>query len=161
MRKLPLIALLLLSLNVFAQNTSPNIGCKDAIILLQASTLKSDLLKQGFELLNDAMLSMESGDNFPVIVRMQAGTNYQVLFIGNKTCKEMSLELYSPSKKPLLQKKQEPLYQTPNVISFSFTPNESGDYTFMLSQEMKQKLFHAQKSTCGSFSILRLKKAAK
>ncbi|MCC6185958.1 MAG: hypothetical protein IT256_02280 [Chitinophagaceae bacterium] len=153
----------LISLQLSAQTNRPKIGCKDANLLVQASELKESLLKQGFEVINDAMLSMDSREDFPIVTRMQAGAFYQIVMIGNTRSKRMNLSLYGPDQQPLIQKEQQPLHQTSNVISFSFSPSLNGDHTFMLSQTMKQELlkFKGKETICGSFCILRLKKASK
>lgn len=165
MKKIQLFALLLLcicsSYATTAQNNAPNIGCKDATLIVQSADLKKSLIQQGFEVINDAMLSMDPRDAFPVIVRMQSGVFYQIVFIGNPRSKKMSLELFGTEKEPLMEKKLEPYNQGSNTISFSFTPATSGDYTFILNQAMKQQLFKASITACGSFSILRLKKTTK
>lgn len=163
MRRLFSLLLVIISFVAKAQSNAPKIGCKDATILVQANELKEGLIKQGFEVVNDAMLSMDSRDDFPIIVRMQAGVFYQIAFIGNTRSKKMNLDLFAPDKSLLQQKEQQPLNQTSNVISFSFTPAESGDYTFILSQIMKQELmkFKGREVVCGSFCILRLKKVNK
>jgi hypothetical protein len=149
--------------DTLAQRHSPMIGCKDANLLVQATELKESLVKQGFEVINDAMLSMDSREDFPVITRMQEGLFYQIVLIGNTRSKRINLDLYGPDKESLIRKEQQPLNQTSNVISFSFSPSKSGDYTFMLSQTMKQELlkFKAKETVCGSFCILRLKKIDK
>ena len=145
-----------------AQSPSPRIGCKDASILIQATELKQNLLQQGFVVLNDAMLSMDSREDFPVIARLQAGLYYQIVLIGNTRSKRMNLALYGPDKELVLRKEQQPVSSS-NVISFSFSPSSSGDYTFLLSQTMKQELltFKSKESVCGSFSILKLKQSDK
>lgn len=156
---LSLIFLFATSSIMYAQNNSkPQIGCKDGNLLVQNNELKQSLTQQGFEVQNDAMLTMESRTDFPVVVRMQAGTFYQIVFMGNTRSKRMELDLYAPDQQPIMQKEQQPLYQTSNVISFSFTPSVDGDYTFILNQTLKQQLLKPKESTCGSFSILRLKK---
>jgi ssRNA-specific RNase YbeY (16S rRNA maturation enzyme) len=152
-----LIVFLFLSLTGQAQKQAPRIGCKDAALLVQSTEQKESLTKQGFEVLNDAMLSMDSREEFPVVVRLQAGTYYQVVFLGNTRSKHMNLDLYDTQKEAILHKEQQPLNQTSNVISFSFTPATSGDYSFLLSQVMKQEVFKARQSVCGSFTIFRLK----
>jgi hypothetical protein len=145
-----------------AQSPSPRIGCKDATILMQATELKQNLLQQGFVVVNDAMLSMDSREDFPVIARLQTGLYYQIVLIGNTRSKRMNLALYGPDKELVLRKEQQP-GSSSNVISFSFSPSSSGDYTFLLSQTMKQELlaFKSKESVCGSFCILRLKQSDK
>lgn len=162
MRNFLLAISFLFSFLVQAQSNRPKIGCKDANLLVQASELKESYIKQGFEVVNDAMLSMDSREDFPIVTRMQAGVFYQIVFIGNTRSKRVNLSLYGPDQQPLLQKEQQPLHQTSNVISFSFSPSLNGDHAFMLSQTIKQELlkFKGKESTCGSFCIFRLKKAS-
>lgn len=163
MRQLLFLFFIVFSVNARAQHYAPKIGCKDATILVQANELKESLAKQGFEVVNDAMLSMESREDFPIVMRMQAGVFYQIAFIGNTRSKRMNLDLFDPKMRLLIQKEQQPLNQTSNQISFSFTPAESGDYNFILSQTMKQELmkFKGKPVVCGSICILKLKKATK
>lgn len=163
MRHILIILFIAITTTVQAQQMAPKIGCKDATILVQANELKESLIKQGFEVINDAMLSMESREDFPIVVRMQAGVFYQVAFIGNTRSKRMNLDLFAADKGLLMQKEQQPLNQTSNVISFSFTPADNGDYKFILSQTMKQELmkFKGKEIVCGSFCILKLKKEKK
>lgn len=139
-----------LSAQSYAQQ-APRIGCKDPYILTQATDLKHNFEEQGFEVLNDAMLSMESREDFPVMVRLKQGDFYQVIFVGNTRSSRMILDLFGPNKKPVLNKEQKPMSQTSNVISFSFTPERSEDYMFLLRQIIKKG------NSCGSFTILRLK----
>lgn len=156
--QLLLLPLLCIALKGNAQQSAPNIGCKDPNLLVQATELRAGLTAQGFELLHDAMISMASKDDFPIVVRMQAGMFYQIVFIGNTRSKKMSLTLFDPQQQIILEKQQTPLNQSSNVISFSFTPSSSGDYQFILNQAMKQGLLDARMTVCGSFSIMRLKK---
>ena len=160
MKSIQLLYILLLSFSLkgMAQQTAPNIGCKDPNLLVQATELRAGLTAQGFELLNDAMISMPSKDDFPIVVRMQAGMFYQIIFIGNTRSKKMQLSLFDPQQQLILEKQQTPLNQSSNVISFSFTPSTTGDYQFTLNQAMKQGLLDARMTVCGSFSIMRLKK---
>jgi len=146
-----LLSFTFVSLHSYAQNNGPQLGCKDPYILTQAKGLKEGLQAQGFEVLNDAMLSMQTREDFPVVVRMKQGEFYQVVFVGNTRSNKMNLELFDSEHKSLLHKEQKPMQQTSNVISFSYTPETSGDYMFVLSQVIKQK------TSCGSFTILRLK----
>jgi hypothetical protein len=157
--QLLLLPLLCIALNGNAQQTAPNIGCKDPNLLVQATELRAGLNAQGFELLHDAMISMSSKDDFPIVVRMQAGLFYQIVFIGNTRSKKMNLMVVDPQQQLIIEKQQTPLSQSSNVISFSFTPSTTGDYRFILNQAMKQGLLDARMTVCGSFSILRLKKS--
>lgn len=155
------LALALTAITVPAQD-APRIGCKDGNISAQAAETKAGLLQQGFEQLNDGMLSMSSDQPFPVLVRMKGGQFYQILFIGNTRARKMTLELSEKNQGSILFKQQQPLHQSSNVINFSFTPAADGDYLFTLGQKMKASgMFKSAPETCGSFTIFRLKTSDK
>jgi hypothetical protein len=137
-----------------AQEQGPRIGCKNATILQKAANLKEDWKAQGFEVLNDAMLSMDSKEDFPVIVQMNQGEFYQIVFVGDNRATKVHLEAYDRSKKSIFNKTQKPMQDESEVISLSFTPAATDNYTFLLSQIKKKE------QMCGSFTILKLKKAA-
>jgi hypothetical protein len=145
------------SLTGIAQD-APKIGCKDGILSAQAAEIKASLTQQGFEQINDGMLTMTSHQGFPVMVRMKGGQFYQILFVGNTRAKKMSLDMGESTQGELVHKEQHPLDQTSNVINFSFTPKVDGDYLFQLEQILKSPgLLKAIPETCGSFTIFRLK----
>ena len=85
----------------------------------RATEIKQSLLKQGFEVVNDAMLSMESREDFPIVTRMQAGVFYQIVLIGNTRSKRINLNLFSPDQQSIVQKEQQPLNQTSNAVSYT------------------------------------------
>jgi len=137
-----------------AQDNTPRIGCKNATILQKAVSIKENWKAQGFEVLNDAMLSMESKEDFPVVVQMMQGEFYQIVFVGDNRATKVHLEAYDRSKKSIFSKTQKPMQDESEVISWSFTPASTDNYTFLLSQVKKHE------EMCGSFTILKLKKAA-
>ncbi len=140
-----------------AQNSKAQLGCKDVNLLVQADEQKQNLIAQGFELVNDGMLNMASREEFPVVVRLQAGVFYHFVFLGNSRAKKMNLKLFDPGNILQIEKQLEPLQKSNNIISFSFTPANSGSYTLLLHQIMKQELFKGPEHVCGSLSILKVK----
>lgn len=153
-----MIAFTALSLLSAKAQDAPKIGCKDGILSAQAAELKTSLLQQGFEQINDGMLSMSSHQPFPVMVRMKGGQFYQILFVGNTRARKITLDLSENKQGFITSKQQHPSGQTSNVISFSFTPTADGDYLFTLEQILKsQGLLKGAGMSCGSFTIFRLK----
>lgn len=157
---LSIISTILISIHGYTQSHhGPNIGCKDATLAVQAQELKQSFIAQGFELINDATLSMESHDVFPIILKLDAGKFYQLIFIGNMRARKMDLELFGEQKEFVLAKSCQPYQRSINTISISFTPAKTGAYTILLSQKLKQELFKKQsnQTVCGSISVLKLK----
>lgn len=128
-----------------------SVGCIDGAIRLQAQEMKDYYLKQGFEVFRDAMISMSSMEPYPVIVQLQKGTFYQIIFVGNTADSKIKLELYDGHDNKLDEKTVERNREQPNYISYSITPENSDTYMFMLMQKLKNK------EMCGSFTILQLK----
>ncbi|PZF74108.1 hypothetical protein [Taibaiella soli] len=128
-----------------------SIGCIDGAIRQQAQEMKDHYLKQGFEVFRDAMISMSSQEPYPVIVQLQKGMFYQVIFVGNALDSKLKMELLDGHDNKLDEKTAERNREQPNYISYSFTPEQSDTYMFLLMQKLKNK------DMCGSFTILQLK----
>ena len=79
------ISLLIISLNLSAQQRVAQPVCSDAIMLAQADSIKSALLKQGFTVVKEAAVPMESQYEMPVIVPLTQGGWYQFVFIADMT----------------------------------------------------------------------------
>ena len=90
MKNLILItALILLGLSSTAQNVIYQNPCSSVAILKQADSIKKFLAKQGFTVVKEASMQMESEYEMPVIVPLTEGSWYQFVFIG-----DMSSRLY-------------------------------------------------------------------
>lgn len=140
---------------VHAQQQKASVGCIDGAIRQQAQEMKDHYVKQGFEVFRDAMISMSSMEPYPVIVQLQKGQFYQIIFVGSTADSKMKLELYDGHDTKLDEKTAERNREQPNYISYSITPEQSDTYMFLLMQKQKNK------DMCGSFTILQLKKDKK
>src|SRR5687767_13449551 len=88
--KTPLIlALLFMSTSIFSQDVIRVQSCSNEMISKQADSLKQLFSKDGYSLMKEASISMESEYEMPVIVPLTQGTWYQFVFIG-----EYSSRLY-------------------------------------------------------------------
>ncbi|XZF14820.1 hypothetical protein ACTHGU_01675 [Chitinophagaceae bacterium MMS25-I14] len=132
-----------------SQNAS--VGCMDPSIRLQSQEIKQHFLKQGFVVYKDAMISMSSMEPYPVIVELQRGQFYQIIFIGNIGDSKMRLEVYNGHDQKIDEKLVMRNREQPNYITYSFVPEQTDSYLFTLMQKMKNK------DMCGSFTILQLK----
>jgi len=138
----------------FAQQQTQQIGCIEPGLRQQAREMQQQFTEQGFEVLRDAMIHMSSNTPFPVVVDLQKGVFYHILFIGNTRARKLVLEIYDDGykkkgdSKKIISKTSLTGKDEANYISFSFMPEKSGEYVFSLLQQMKLKDF------CGSFTIM-------
>lgn len=147
-----LLAILTLAVfNSASAQQAPKIGCKNPEISRQAAELKEDMRKQGFEIVNDAMLEMTSKESFPIVVQLKQGEFYQIVFVGDVRSKKMELELYKDKYNRLMSHSRRPVLHEANVISVSFAPEETGNYLLMPMQNLKKEML------CGSITIFKLK----
>ena len=78
-------ALILIGLQSKSQGANRPANCDDTFIIHQADSIKLELSKQGFIVVKEASMSMESEFEIPVIVPLTQGSWYQFVFIGDIT----------------------------------------------------------------------------
>ena len=125
----------------------PALGCNDHGIRLQAEQIKQDFKTQGLEVYKDAMIEMESKQPYPIAVQLIKGTLYQMVYIGSKEAKRISLEIYDGDDKKI----DERVLKNPainNFIVYSFVPEKTDLYLVILTQSK------GTQNICGSFSIM-------
>ncbi len=143
-----LIVLICLCLPILSW--SQQIGCVEPGLRVQVREITQQFADQGFTVTRDAMIHMENKEPFPIVVDLKKGVFYQIVFVGNTKAIKLSLETYDVQNKLLDQRHSQTGKFEPNYISFSFTPEVSGRYMFLLTQKTKLKKF------CGSFTIMEL-----
>src|ERR1043166_10082500 len=83
-----LSTLLLISFGAFAQKDVIRIqSCDNSMIQHQVDSLKLLYNKDGFVLLKEASVAMQSEYELPVIVPLSQGSWYQFVFVGDYTSK--------------------------------------------------------------------------
>lgn len=158
MKHFVLTAAICFSMTGFVQQASAqkagqnaSVGCIDPAIRTQAQEIKQHFQKQGFVVYRDAMISMSSMEPYPVIVQLQKGQFYQIIFVGNIADSKMRIDIYNGSDQKIDEKLAMRNRDQPNYISYSFIPEDTDTYMFMLLQRLKNK------DMCGSFTIMQLK----
>ncbi|TMI94387.1 MAG: hypothetical protein E6H08_09005 [Bacteroidetes bacterium] len=79
------LVFLTLMLSVFFANSQSMQSCNDQLIAHQVDSLKKIYVDDGFVLLKEASITMESEFELPVIVPLTQGSLYQFVFIGDYT----------------------------------------------------------------------------
>ena len=81
------LVFLTLMLSILSANSQSNViklqSCNDQLISHQVDSLKKFYSDEGFVLLKEASITMESEFEMPVIVPLTQGSLYQFVFIGD------------------------------------------------------------------------------
>lgn len=142
---LTLAVFLLLCSSVFSQDVIRIQSCKNDFIQKEVDSLKNYYSHDGFLLLKEASVSMESEYELPVIVPLSQGSWYQFVFIGDNTSKLYEVRMYDWNEKQVVYQKKMWGDVDGNVISYSYVPQFSEYHMMKPVQVNKQK----KKDLCG------------
>lgn len=140
-----------LGCSAFSQEVIKVQDCKNDDIAKQVDSLKQLYTKDGFTVVKEASITMESEYEMPVIVPLTAGTWYQFVFIGDITSRLYEVRMYDWSEKQVvyLQKKWGDI--DGNIISYSYIPQFSEFHMMKPVQINKKK----KKAVCGYVMLLK------
>jgi len=136
---------------VSAQEVIRQQACNNPSIQRQADSLKAIYTKDGFELMREASMSMESGYEMPVIMPLQQGTWYQFVFIGEMASRLYEVRMFDNNEKQVIYQKKLWGDIDGNVISFSYIPQFSEFHMMRPVQENKKQ----KKGLCGYVMMFR------
>ncbi len=131
--------------NAALKAQKPEVACDDPELKAQADGVKTGFNKQGMVLFEEAMLKMKSLMPAPIVVRMQKGQLYQLIFIGNQDANRLTFELFDGADKRIHEKT---LKGGGNQIVYSFTPPKTDAYLITLTQKK------GNKEMCGYFGVM-------
>ncbi len=143
--------LLLTGLTSPAQNVIRQVACTNEAILHQADSIKQDLKKQGFIIVKEASMTMESEYEMPVIVPLTEGTWYQFVFIGDITSKLYEVRMFDWSEKQVVYQKKMWGDVDGNVISYNYIPKFTEYHMIKPVQVNKKK----KRDLCGYVMLLK------
>ncbi len=135
----------------FSQDVIRLQECKNSDIQRQVDSLKQSYAKDGFSVLKEASITMESEYEMPVIVPLQQGTWYQFVFIGDITSRLYEVRMYDWNEKQVVYQKKMWGDVDGNIISFSYIPQFSEFHMMKPVQVNKQK----KKNLCGYVMLLK------
>lgn len=133
-----------------AQNVIRQQPCSNESIIHQADSIKQDLAKQGFIIVKEASVSMESEYEMPVIVPLTEGSWYQFVFIGDISSKLYEVRMFDWNEKQVVYQKKMWGDVDGNVISYSYIPKFS-EYHMMKPVQVNKK----KKNLCGYVMLLK------
>jgi len=145
-----LLFILLIGKKTLSQNVIHQSACSDPYILHQADSIKQELSKQGFLIVKEASMAMESEYEMPVIVPLTEGSWYQFVFIGDITSKLYEVRMFDWDEKQVVYQKNQWGDVDGNVISYSYIPKLS-EYHMMKPVQVNSK----KKNLCGYVMLLK------
>ena len=127
------------------QDLIRQVPCFDSTLKLQADSLKNILFRQGFIVVKEATMTMESEYEMPVIVPLKEGTWYHVAFIGDMTSKLYEVRMFDFDERQVVYQKHFGQGMESNIISYSYIPKFSEYHMIKPVQVNKVK----KKNICG------------
>lgn len=147
MKKTLLILSLLICSSYFAfsQDVIRLQSCQDDQISRQVDSLKGLYRKEGFILLKEASISMESEFEMPVIIPLTQGSWYQFVFIGDYSSRLYEVRMFDWNEKQVVFQQKKWGDVDGNIISYSYIPKLSEFHMMKPVQVNKKK----KKNLCG------------
>lgn len=143
--RLYLLAILFFSTTAFSQDVIRLQSCSNDMIGKQVDSLKSLYTKDGYILLKEASISMESEFEMPVIVPLTQGSWYQFIFIGDYSSRLYEVRMYDWQERQVIFRQKKWGDIDGNVISYTYVPQFSEFHMMKPVQVNKQK----KKNLCG------------
>ncbi len=138
-------ALLMLSACSYSQQVIRQQSCSNNMIEKQVDSLKELYSKDGYSLLKEASITMESEFEMPVIVPLTEGSWYQFVFIGDYSSRLYEVRMYDWSERMVIFRQKKWGDIDGNVISYTYIPKISEFHMMKPVQVNKQK----KKNLCG------------
>lgn len=149
MKNLIALATILFSFTASAQDVIRQKSCANPSISVQVDSLKKEFEKNGFVVLKEASMTMESEYEMPVLVPMTQGAWYHIVFIGDPGSKLHEVRMYDYDEKQVYYKKLYG-YSQGNIISYGYQPRISEWHMIKPVQVNKSK-----KDCCGYIMLLK------
>jgi hypothetical protein len=149
---IPIMKRLILALTVtflcstlFAQDVIRLQSCEDNLISHQVDSLKTMYSKDGFVLLKEASINMESEFEMPVVVPLTEGSWYQFVFIGDYSSRLYEVRMFDWNERQVVFQQKRWGDIDGNIISYSYIPKFSEFHMMKPVQVNKKK----KKNLCG------------
>lgn len=130
---------------VYSQEVIRLQSCTNDMISKQADSLKNLYGKDGYVLLKEASINMESEFEMPVIVPLTQGSWYQFVFIGDYSSRLYEVRMYDWQERMVIFRQKKWGDIDGNVIVYSYVPQFSEFHMMKPVQVNKQK----KKNLCG------------
>lgn len=111
----------------------------DPTIAHQADSLRKLYMGNGYILMKENAVNMESQFEFPVLMQLQAGTPYQFVFIGEMSSRLYEVRMYDWAEKQVFYKKLMWGDVDGNIIAYPYVPGQTEYHLMRVLQINKQK----------------------
>ena len=125
-------------------------SCDVASYQQSIDSVKKLYADQGFSVLREASMMMESEYEMPVILPMTAGTLYQIVFIGDPTSRLYEIRMYDWTERQVIYKKNLWGDVDGPIISYSYVP-QSSEYHMIKPVQVNKK----KKKLCGYILLMK------
>jgi hypothetical protein len=142
--------LLLFSCRLQAQEVIHQEGCDTNPYSKQIDSLKNLFTSQGYVILREASMAMESEYEMPIVVPMSQGALYQFVFIGDPTSRLYEVRMYDWNEKQVVYKQNKWGDVDGNIISYAYSPQFS-EYHMIKPVQVNKK----HKKLCGYVLLLK------
>jgi len=127
----------------FSQEVLKLQPCNASLIHVQADSITKAVALEGFTLLKENSVTMESQYELPVIVPLQEKSLYHFVFIGDHNSSQVEVRLIDADGNMVIYEKRS--RSESNFISFSYVPKVTLYHQFRILQVNKKK----KKGLCG------------
>ena len=117
----------------------------------QVDSLKELYSQEGFTLVREASISMESEYEMPVVMPLNQGSWYQFVFIGDYSSKLYEVRMFDWKEKQVVYQKKMWGDVDGNIISYAYMPQFSEFHMMKPVQINKQK----KKNLCGYLMLFK------
>jgi hypothetical protein len=146
-----ILVLLTIQFSVKSQDVIRQVSCFDSTLKKEADSLKASFYQQGFIVVREATMMMESEYEMPVIVPLTQGSWYQFVFIGDLSSKLYEVRMYDYNEKQVVYVKHYGQDDMANIISYSYIPKFTEYHMIKPLQVNKAK----KKNVCGYIMMLK------
>lgn len=147
MKKFPILLYFIFFTSIYAcsQDVITQQSCENSLISKQVDSLKALYTQEGYVLLKEASIAMESEFEMPVIVPLTQGSWYQFVFIGDYTSRLYEVRMFDWNEKQVVYQQKKWGDIDGNIISYSYIPQFSEFHMMKPVQINKKK----KKNLCG------------
>jgi hypothetical protein len=139
-----------LAYSSLAQDIIRQQSCDGNPYQLTVDSLKQYYSTQGFTVLREASMTMESEYEMPIVLPMTQGTWYQFVFIGDPSSRLYEVRMYDWNERQVVYKKNQWGDVDGNIISYAYIPKFSEYHMIKPVQVNKNK-----KKLCGYVLLLK------
>ena len=143
-------ALLTYTTILFSQDIIRQQSCDGNLYQEEVDSLKKFYANEGYSVLREASMTMESEYEMPIVLPMTQGVWYQFIFIGDPTSRLYEVRMYDYTERQVVYKKNMWGDVDGNIISFNYVPQASEYHMIKPVQVNKNK-----KKMCGYVMLLK------